>query len=69
MAIMLKNGHKHLIKYWWSFYKKNNQPIQLIIDGMYKRILSFPEYNGAVNKVIFYDNHTNIEVDSKPPLN
>ncbi len=64
MAIMLKNGYKNkgLAKTWYSFYKKNNQPEQKIINGMIDRFKNRPEYTNAVNKLVFYDNYSKSNV-------
>ena len=67
MVILLKTGNKEL-KYigrnnrffnpvWYSPISKNNKPVQLIINRMYKRFEK-SKYMGVTNKVMFYDNYT-----------
>ena len=67
MVILLKKGNT-AYKYksstkgysnpvWYSTVSKNNNPVQLIINSMYKRFEK-SIYKGITNKVIFYDNYT-----------
>lgn len=66
MAIMLKNGSKNkgLATTWYSFYRRNNQTEETIINGMIKRFKQRPEYTNNVNKLIFYDNINNVQIQS-----
>ena len=71
MVILLKNGNNHL-KFkqaggklvnpvWYNHLSKNNKPINVLMNSMYRRF-TLSEFATITNKVIFYDNATKIEL-------
>lgn len=68
IAIMLKNGQKHLKIYnpsnnrnenpvWYSPVKYNHQNIELILNKMLQALQKQTQYSGAVNCLMVYNNH------------
>lgn len=65
MVILLKNGNNHLKYYqnsrkyvsptWYSHLSKNNKPMKLIINSMYRRFEK-SKYKSVSNKLMFFDN-------------
>lgn len=71
MVILLKNGNNNLKHrqpngklvnpVWYNHISKNNKPINVIMNAMYRRF-STSEFATITNKVIFYDNQTKREL-------
>ena len=71
MVILLKNGNNHL-KYkqangryanpvWYNHLSKNHKAQNVLVNAMHKRFEK-SKYNGATNKLIFYDNQTKADI-------
>ncbi len=61
MAVMLKNGFKDngLRTTFYCFLNDNPKPEEEVFKILKRRIIDKPEYTGAINKIIFYNNLTN----------